>query len=373
MQIEYLSASRLETYLQCPRKYYYVYEKGYDTSSDNTRFGSLMHSILEHILTVEPAPADPLEYAKEKFKNNWPQYGIMTADYFTTGYALLEKFFLENDYLDWRQRIIDTPEKQFELKLNDEAKVIGFIDLPMQKDPETLLILDFKTSVVPKTEDEAKADVQMSIYYLAGRELYPQYKNIELTLYYLRHGPVTTTRPDDFALTFKDYLLARYYQIKNDTEARPIPSALACAYCPGRHECDALTSSIQIPSTIEEMVATYEAIKAQINALNSRKEEISKLIQQHLDFMDVHNLQVENKQVSLVTPRQLKYDVYSVYKALGLNDFLKVVSIEKKALEKLLKNDNKRLAKAREGAKYEYSTPYIKISNVKNFDVVNDN
>lgn len=368
MQIEYLSASRIETYLQCPRKYYYVYECGYDTSSDNTRFGTLVHTVLEDVLTVIPSPTDPLEYSKNKFKELWPQSGILSSDYFTTGYSLLEKFFSTSYYNLWRDKIIDTPEKKFRINLTDEVKVVGFIDLLVQKDEKTLNVIDFKTSVVPKSAKEAETDLQMSIYYLAVKELYPEYENIDLTLFYLRHQPVTTTRSPDFVKAFKDYLIAIYYQIKDDSTMKTVPSPFNCSFCPGKHDCPAFKEELvsDLPETIEELLELYENISAQINNLTSRKKEIAMIIQQYLDRCSTNCLQVADKQVNLIVPKQIKYNTENVLKAVGLENFVRIVDVNKKELEKLLKQDKSLLEKVCEGAELAFGSPYIQINKVRN-------
>lgn len=370
MQVEYLSATRLETYLQCPKKYYYIYEKGYDNSTDNTRFGKLIHDTLEHVLTVEPIPDNVIDYAQNRFKEAWPSYGIMDGDYFAVGYAMLQQFFFDNDYSDWRRRLIDGPEKQFEIKLDNNVTITGFIDLVMEKDDNTLQIVDFKTSVVPKSTEEASKDIQMSIYYLAAKELYPSYQNIELMLYYLRHGPVVTTRPDGFINRFKDYLVAMYYQILNDNEPKAMPSPISCSTCPGKYECEVYKNyqcTHSLPSSLEEAVELYKTTKAQISMLNSYADELEEYIKQCMETANKHSIQVNDVEVNLITPKQLKYDPVSVYEAVPLEIFLKVVTVGKKELEKQLKDKPELLNKVRKGASYVANKPYISLGRAKNY------
>lgn len=371
MKIDYLSASRIETYLQCPKKYYYIYELERQTDSDNTRFGTLIHRVLESALIANPAPDNPKDYCKIKFKEWWPESGILTLSYFDIGYELLDKFFNYNYYYQWRENILVPPEFEFNIQLNEDVKVIGFIDLLVKKNKNTLNVIDFKTSVIPKTIKEAQTDLQMSIYYLAVNTLFPEYENIDLTLFYLRHEPVTTTRSKEYIQMLKDYLIAIYYQIRNDTTIKPNPSPLACSFCPGKNECEAFTIDLSksTPSNIEELIELYDNINAQINYLNSRKKEISMILQQYMEQQNTNNIKTNNRSVNLIIPKQVKYNTKNILKAIGIKKFLEIVDINKKELEKIIKQNKSIINYIYDDAEITFGSPYIIINKIKDVDI----
>ena len=141
----------------------------------------------------------------------------------------------DNGQFDPRNRNIFFPEKQFdfvldrdwssyEFEMNGEMyrgnlAIKGTIDLITKVNDTTLEIIDWKTGQRKdwgtdkiKDYDYFCQDRQLMLYYYAARKMFPQFDNIFVTIFYIRHsGPFTvcfdTSHMDQIELTLKQHFL----------------------------------------------------------------------------------------------------------------------------------------------------------------------
>lgn len=138
------------------------------------------------------------KWAKANIRDCW-NWTWMGLDYLNGAY-------------DPRKRNIKAPERQFDLPIDadwalydygtingEEIKgrfaIKGTIDLITELSPDTLEIVDWKTGQrlnwstgEEKTYAKLCKDIQLMLYYYAASRLYPEYKNIILTIFYIRDG-----------------------------------------------------------------------------------------------------------------------------------------------------------------------------------------
>lgn len=188
-EIKY-SYSRLETYDQCPFRYFLKYIEGYysKTSSIALDFGTLVHSIEEkignYIKDNKEIPYQDLikefsdrctviakKYPKdfiEKDKSD-RTYEEKINFYISTGIYRLEKFMKENPDLE----IIGT-EVPFTFKYHGQQTFRGFIDRILRnKVTNQYIVQDIKTYAVPLDHDKLVTPLQFVVYCWAMCEKYP--------------------------------------------------------------------------------------------------------------------------------------------------------------------------------------------------------
>ena len=92
-------------------------------------------------------------------------------------------------------------------KLSGHLSLKGTVDLMRIHDEDTIEIVDWKTGARKnwstgkvKELDCLMQDTQLMLYYLAVRLMYPQYKNIIITIYFIRDGGPFTLPFDDSIL-----------------------------------------------------------------------------------------------------------------------------------------------------------------------------
>jgi len=273
MKIEYLSASRLNTYIDCPFRYFLQYHlvlpelKG---DSIATHKGSAVHEALELYVKEDKDYVKHLKayYEKHKvweFDDRKPNRGFphpvekncteckwlssggicsvanrIVEDFegcpkpnFEDDLRILEHTIIRPDSV--LNRKIIGAEVAFE-KEYEGFKVRGFMDLVTEIDEETLEVRDYKTGNYTKNTDAAFKDLQMRIYSMVAKELFPQYNYVVMTLDYLRKGPVSIifNREDDEKT--RAFLKDSYGKIA--TACSPIrKKSFKCNWCIGYDEC----------------------------------------------------------------------------------------------------------------------------------------
>jgi RecB family exonuclease len=184
------SPSSINTFKQCPRKYFYQYIVKHPTKENiHCIRGNIVHSALEDFFKLNPTMIDPIYYKKELsrtlkdlFDMHWKKAGkrlqkVGLLDeqltfYYTDSTHMLANFLnaffkqmdLEMGKLEFKQAFDKLKpyalEKQYK---NMDLMVRGFIDV-IEKEGEEIRIVDYKTSKTSQMKPEYK--LQLGIYAL---------------------------------------------------------------------------------------------------------------------------------------------------------------------------------------------------------------
>ncbi len=187
------SPSSINTYKQCPRKYYYSYiEKLPSKPSIHLIRGKIVHSVLEHFfkVNISKLPEENALFVMKVFINDmmeqhWKkEYKELNALDLTKPqlefYHIETKNMINNWYANFTKKIQAemtvyplllsfqrlTPKTELEYK-SEEYGVRGFIDAIYEKDNEVVL-MDYKTSKAPKLSKEYH--LQLGLYALMYNE-----------------------------------------------------------------------------------------------------------------------------------------------------------------------------------------------------------
>jgi hypothetical protein len=140
-------------------------------------------------------------------------------DEFDDSIWLIEKVLNNETRLNPLNKKVLDVEKWFSLEIPSGGEIIrvnGLIDLVTELDHESIEIEDYKTGKWIQTYSDCLKDIQLLIYYLAVRELYPQYKYIFVTIHYIRRKSLTFAfGPEDEKKT-RQKIIKRYYEIVNN-------------------------------------------------------------------------------------------------------------------------------------------------------------
>jgi len=203
------SPSSINTFLQCPRKYYYQYIEKLPTSPNiNLVRGNIAHSTLEYFFKQDLAGIDEINYKKEFIREiqriffiQWGKYrdalkvlGLSTKDL---------KFFFEETLMmliNWCNYFIEEITLMLEKKVNiaeafnavkplteqefqsETMFVRGFIDV-IKFVGDEVHILDYKTNAVPEIKENIR--LQLGIYSLLYNEKHGKYPN-KVGVFFLR-------------------------------------------------------------------------------------------------------------------------------------------------------------------------------------------
>jgi len=149
------------------------------------------------------------------------------------GEELMRQFFV---WWSPVPRSVVAVEKSFSLAI-DGVTIAGRLDR-IERTEQGVRIVDYKTTA-PCTQEEADADLQLSLYALASETLFEK-PCTELLLLFLSESGVVERSTQRSASQLKD-ARTQIRLIRERMEAkdfRPTPSVAACKRCPYRGVCD---------------------------------------------------------------------------------------------------------------------------------------
>jgi hypothetical protein len=361
MILHYLSASRIKSYIQCPENYYQSYEMKVKGEAIHLTFGTLIHSVFERWFQEE------IDIA-EIYQEEWDNANIVDPDFYRDGFDILENFMKINDrdglslgfehafaidihsgkiystdHVDFSNR--DEAKAFLDGLQNEDAPIIfGFIDrIAYDMDNDMLKIVDYKTSRIALTQQEADDDVQLSMYALVASYIYPEYPRVVSELQYVRLGaPVRTYRTAEQLESFREWLISVYYKIKNDTTHAATINKY-CGWCASKGVCVAYQELINSdPEDInldgmsdDEMDTQLEKLAIHIKILEGRKKEIETTFKDKLKRSDNAPIYTNNGERFLTPNMRTYYDVGSIIEIFP-NDYHNLLSVSKGEVDKIV-------------------------------------
>jgi len=182
-----LSFSKIKTYLECPLKYYFLYElKLKEKPKAYKSFGRSLHLTLSKFHTLPKYPT--FEKLKEIYENYWIKEGFKDSEEerreFLRGLELLKKYYYKNIF---NYEMAFKVEKEVKFKILD-FEIYGFVDR-IDKINDDFELIEYKTGKYNLDYnsidliDESEI-LQMSIYYLAFENEFRKPPKF-LSIYYL--------------------------------------------------------------------------------------------------------------------------------------------------------------------------------------------
>ncbi len=358
---EYLSASRLKRFAQCPKSFELHYIRGEPAAfNPATTFGSVLHAALERayrwIVEQKLAGRFPEDRLIAFFEEEWAKASLFDFETFQEGLKILRSYVCENPLVDYTTVL--GIEQEFRLAV-DGFEVRGFIDRADRVDTETVLITDYKSNRAIFTREDVDHDLQLSIYAAAAKTLWPWAKNVRLSFYLLRHGfRMETSRSDEDLAAARRYvvMLGRASEQATDYEARLNEN---CNWCDHRMQCPvyhrALLGKVehvcQDEKDLEAVAREREEVAKLAKALYARKEALERILKKQIE--NVGELKLGGVVYGLSKTTQVSYPADSTL--LLLNEVLgesieglarQLLVVDKSAVERLLKDVAKDLLPA---------------------------
>lgn len=359
---QHLSYSRLSRFETCPLSYRLHYiEKKQAEPGMPLRFGKTIHAVLERLIkeVVDDERTGTLseERAIELYREAWGAERLTGMDVFAEGLAILRRFIAEQGVVDHRDVL--AIEKEFRLPVGP-FEVLGFIDRVDWIDDETVEVIDYKTNHQLFTRDEVDTSLQMSLYEVAVRRLWPWAKKVKLTFWMLRHGVrQVTTRTEEQLADALAYVETLGRQTETATEY-PARLNTNCSYCDHRKQCPTYAEAlkgkrefiVEDLADLEGVAREREEVARLAKALYARKEELEDILKAQLKERDELVLGGVRYRMfattSLDYPLEPTLSLLADATGLSRDEVLgKLGAIDKKALDALLKSLGKKLDKPR--------------------------
>lgn len=296
---EHLSVSRLKLFEQCQRAFFYRYvSKGAVEGRGNAAdFGVVLHAALEivyrWILDEMHEGLFPVDVLLEGYRAAWSVSGLTGVALYQEGLQILRVYAASHSIVD-HMAILDT-EREFNVDVGGFV-VNGYIDLLEKAGPEHVRVVDFKSNRKLFSQDELETDLQMSVYGLAVRSLYPWAKKVTFVFEMLRHdqrqGTERTAKEIDDAAGYVVALGKRSESLGTREEAWTPTLNSNCSYCDARRRCPeyarALSgqyevTKVQNTADFAEVAVVRETLAKLAKVMYGKKGELDDLIRAKID------------------------------------------------------------------------------------------
>ncbi len=183
-----LSYSRLDSYAQCPSRYFYTYVHLAPRSfSPHAVLGNIIHTALENVLEKDikiDELADKLTSEYQVQVQDWDPDRLIPDEMIRSGSIMLDEFIDRHSHESFS---IEAKEMGFSIVIGSYL-VSGYIDR-VDIIGDTVYICDYKSGRHEVTQKDVPNNLQLGIYALAAKNKYPD-KKIHASLYYLKSGRI---------------------------------------------------------------------------------------------------------------------------------------------------------------------------------------
>lgn len=256
-----------------------------------TDFGVLVHAVIESYLKwvqrEEYSGRVRFEKLKEILQDEWAsgEHNVKGQGLYNEALEALKlhaKSYPQVDHFD-----ILGIELEFKVKFG-EYDVFGYIDQVIRTGPKSIKVIDHKSNRMLFEEDYLVHDLQMSVYYVVARELFPWAEKVELEFNMLRYGEVQTAERHDGQIEeIKEYVIALGKATENG-ENYPERLNENCVYCEFRHSCktfkDATAAKLPIVTLETEDVPgklrRWNDLAVRVKPMYAEKKDLEKELTQ---------------------------------------------------------------------------------------------
>ncbi len=373
MKCPALSATRVNSWLTCGLKYKFSYHSDLPRKdSIFFKLGKAVHSALEFagkMYKFEPFSKEEYHLIADRFLEEAANERIDEIELLKDGKDMvLNK---AHDFQFGRKTV--SLEKFFRTKTDGGIPLIGAIDRIVEIDDNTIGIIDYKTSKFAMSGAELRSDVQLSMYDLVAKIMYPDYKKRVLVMDYLRSKPVLSYRSDEEREEFTKFI-SQIYQSILDTHEDDLKPSLNkfCSNCDYRSYCPAYTQVLgaadqnYVAAELldnTELITEWEDVKNRKKVLEERERELKMIVADRIRETG-DNLYGDGKMLVVRQNSRVMYDTNIVFNHIPTADLRKVMTVHKRGLENYLKDQRPDLRKKiRDAATYSFNAPFFVVKD----------
>lgn len=289
------SFSRIDKYARCPRAYKVSYlDRNRGSGNDNMRFGTWLHNVLEamHKRAIDDEHVGEWDQnqALELARREFGKAGLSEIDHMSEGLDILDRWIAAHPRVDCYNVL--AVESRFEIEIAG-YQVMGYIDRIDRLPNGWIKVVDYKTNRALYRDEDLNSNLQLSIYAMAAKALFPWAKGVELEFDMLRHTCIQQTHR-----SAKDLELASQYvqtmveAALSDREFAPKLHRL-CGWCDHRRTCGAYQKALQDGAiegqdtegaNMDELAAERERVAAVSKLAADRQKEIDAAIKTWIEM-----------------------------------------------------------------------------------------
>lgn len=347
-----VSSTRISSFVSCKQKYWFnYYSKMPKVSNPSFKLGLAVHESLELAGNIwkdkEKFSKEDVAKILEKYDMISVSEGIEDYEVHTEGRDLVKKRV--NNFLTGKKIIgLETKFGFFGKDSGNDitskfgVPLMGAIDKVEELDENTIIVIDYKTSKTAPTSSQMKSDIQLSLYDLVIRKMYPQYKRVILALDLLKSEMLFTYRTDEQREVFEHYLKAVYDQMLDLKEEEVRASLnMFCPWCDFKDYCTTYQNAYKksdykfLPTmryTNDELINEWEMVKSVKKILENRERELGMVMMEKIKSTS-SNVKGSDYEVHIRQSSRTNFDLKTVHEIVPTEDFVDLVTLNKKAVE----------------------------------------
>jgi len=370
-----LSATRISMFLECKLKYWLNYHDNIPKMTNPAfKLGLVCHRVLEKAgrIWIEHGKftEEDRKMLNAFYNDISVNEGVDDLEIHKEGLELvnrrLDDFMIGEKIVSLEDRFGMSDDNQVMTK--DGVLLIGAMDKVVELDEYSLMVIDYKTSNTMPTGDQLKNDIQLSIYDLVASIKWPKYERIILCLDLLKGEPMTTYRTPEERAEFSDYLTALHNAMTKlkKTDAKPSLN-IFCPWCDYKDYCRTYKKAYEKTNYSFEAAEKYRdadllnewmKMRDTKKIVEGRERELAMLIMERMKRQGsrIHN---ESEEVYVRQNSRTAFDIKTVYELVPERDFLKMVKLNKRAVEKYITDKPRIKARIVEGSQSTFTSPFL--------------
>lgn len=236
----FLSFSKIETFLNCPLKYKYLYiDKMPQIQTVHMIFGKSLHeSIAKFAEAKMNKELISLNEIIQVFEDNWrKEYPTISPlddeeEWIDRGRKIIRSYCRREALSDFMPKLV---EKKFFLDIDESTRLNGIFDRVDMVNNEPI-IMEFKTHL-----NRELSLLQLKIYSYA---YYNVYKKLPAKgiLYSIETGEKVEYKPNVNDITLIKKFLTKVSKNIQKNEFEGVPNDWNCRFCPAKNQCRAFLS-----------------------------------------------------------------------------------------------------------------------------------
>lgn len=379
-----VSSTRISSFLSCKQKYWFnYYSKFPKVSNPSFKLGTAVHESLELAGNIwkkkEKFSEADIKKILEKYDNVSISEGIEDYEVHAEGRELVSKRLrsfmtgkkiigLEIKFGFWGENGGHDVTSEFGVPL------MGAIDKVEELSEDTIIIIDYKTSKTAPTSSQMKTDIQLSLYDLVARKMFPQYKRVILALDLLKSEMLYTYRTDEQRKAFEHYLKVVYEQMLDLKEENVKASLNAfCPWCDFKDYCSTYQSACKksdytfLPTMQydnDQLISEWGMVKSVKKILESRERELGMVIMEKIKS-NASNLKGDNKEIYIRQNSSTNYNLKTIADTVPTEDFPSLVNLNKKAVETYIDMNPSIKEIIQDSSTTNYTTPFLAERKIK--------
>lgn len=376
-KLDYLSVSKIEAYEQCPACFHRQYMSDECREDDGgnifTKFGSILHEVAE-MAVRHYRDHGVVVNTTALYDDAWKARDLADFHTYIEGKDLIVDYFKRNPV----QNMTDsTLAVEYEWRGQLGGVTFGLIfDYVGQINRTTGKIKDYKTNRMPFTPTQLDDSLQLRIYEIVARQLWPEIEQWVTGYEVFRYGwQQCPPRSDKDLADAEQYVSNIAHQIQNDNTWEERLNNY-CGYRQCRLTCKKYRDLVENPqkyidivrtddNSIEKLERERESITAYEKILKNRKDELSNILRAEVEkhMEQGKPLVIDGKELQLYSNATQSYRFYDTRNMLlsknKLNMLDECLGINKSKLDKKIKSDPALALELSACMDTNYATPYI--------------